>query len=225
MADQQPVLGHHHSDRLGAKRTQRLGHLAADRTATDHHQPPRYLFDAGRLPVRPRLRVPQTRDSRDERVAAGGEPYCVASLDRFDLAVRGCHSHDSPSGQTPLTSHERGGQLLDPAHLRAVVIVADELVAPGGHCGGVDRTGQLYSGHARDRGGQFHGPKQRFARDTPVVAALPSGPAPLHYRSGESSAHSPSGGYLPRRTCPYHDHVEDVSLVTAPSTVGTADDF
>jgi hypothetical protein len=39
---------------------------------------------------------------------------------------------------------------------------------------------------------------------------LPFGPAPLHHRSGESSAHNPSSGYLPRRTCPYHNHIEDV---------------
>ncbi len=51
----------------------------------------------------------------------------MASLDRFGLAVMGCHSHDSPSGKAPLTSQERGGQLLDPARLRAVVIVGDEV--------------------------------------------------------------------------------------------------
>jgi hypothetical protein len=39
---------------------------------------------------------------------------------------------------------------------------------------------------------------------------LPFGPAPLHHGSGDSSAYSPSSGYLPRRTCPYHNHIEDV---------------
>jgi hypothetical protein len=39
---------------------------------------------------------------------------------------------------------------------------------------------------------------------------LPFGPPPLHHGSGDSSAYSPSSGYLPRRTCPYQNHIEDV---------------
>jgi transposase len=53
------IAPHEHGGVLSAESVQRLGQLAGGGSAADHDQPLRHLPEAGRIPVRPRARLPQ----------------------------------------------------------------------------------------------------------------------------------------------------------------------
>jgi hypothetical protein len=210
---EQPTALHEHGGLLSAEGVQRLGHLAGDGSSADHDQPLRHLLDAGRIPVRPRARLPQPGGVGNQRVAAGRHHDSVPGPQRPGAAVRRRHLGPQRPGQPSLTPDERRRQALDRADHAVVVEVEYGLVAAGQYRGGADRAAQLQPGHPADLCRQLHRPQQRLARDAREVLAFTARQAFLDEGRRQAPSHDALGDAHPDRSRTYHDHVEDVVLV------------
>ena len=127
--------------------------LAGNHAATDDRDPARYLVQVGDVARRPRQRLAQAGHRRDGGGRAGRQHHRVPGVQRAGGAV-GCGDFDrAHAGQSTAAPDDVDAESVGPAHLRAVVEVVDEGVAPREHSGDVERLLADDALHARDRAG------------------------------------------------------------------------
>ena len=194
---------------LGPEPAHRLGHLGADRAATDHDQVARDLLRARDLPVRPdAVERRDPVDRRDERVAPGGDDDPV----RLD-APAGDLDHAS-AGDPRLAAQDVDAAIGQPGHLAAVVVVADHVVAPAQYLGDLEvAVDGLASARRLERLlARIARAQERLRGDAAPVAALAADELALHHRDPHAAVGERAGADLAARSGADHDRV--VGLVT-----------
>ena len=158
-----------------AERGPRLRQLHADDAAAEHEQLAGDLVGRRRLAVRPRLRLGEPGDRRQQRARAGRDDHRLARLVHDRLAVRAADLHPPLAGQPRLPAQQRHAALLQPRQLRGVVELVDHLVAAAQHARRVEPArGRVvrHARHARDLVEQLARAQQRLRRHARPVAAL-----------------------------------------------------
>jgi hypothetical protein len=198
-----------HDRDLAPEAAESLRELDAGRAAAEHEEPRRDARGLGGLPIRPRHRVGESFDGRNERRGAGGDDDRAARLEPCRRAVPR-HVDHALAREPAVAAVERRADPLQPLHLTLVRPARGHVVALGEGRARVDPAvdGLDRAGNAPRRREHVARPNERLRGDAAPVRAFAAHELALDERDRETAARAALDGDLARWTAADHDDVE-----------------
>ncbi len=208
----------HQQGDLAAQRPPGGGHLDGDHAAADDREPARHPPGGGGLTAGPRPRVRQPRQVGQGRAGAGADGHRVACGEHPPTAVRVRDGDPADAVEPGVAAHQVDPGGREPVDLAVVLPVRGEVVAPGQHRRGVQRSGDRLAGarqpaRLRERDGR---PQQRLAGHAGPVRALAADQFALHQRHGQTGRPGPVREVLPGGAAAEHEDVVLRLVVVRP---------